>query len=1053
MDPILRVELLGHFRLSFKGRAITGLSPRHQSLLAYLILNQHNPQLRTQIAFLFWPDSSDEQALTNLRRELHQLRHHLPQAEDFLVIDRRQLQWRAGPHFSLDVADFQSAVHLGSRAALEKAVKLYRGDLLPSCYEDWIVPERERLHGLMIEAYLRLIGWLEEDREYRLALEHAHDLLAHEPLHEGAYRALMRLHSLLGERAAALHAYHTCASLLGRDLGARPSAATQALYQRLLESDEPSQPTSIPPAGQPSTEAAYPLIGREQEWNTLRQTWGEAMLSGARCVVIQGVAGIGKTRLAEELLRWVAERGIAGARTRCYAAEGRLAFAPITEWLRSRSLRPGLEASEPLGLSEVARLLPELLREHPDLPRPPPLSESWQRQHFFEAVARCFLRDHRPLLLVLDDIQWCDPDTLEWLHYLLRSTPQAQLLLVATLRSEERRDNLALQTFLRDLRQWGRLSELELGPLNEIHTARLAAQVAGQPPDTSFSKELFRYTEGHPLFVVEMVQGGLPEFAHQLSPKVQGVITTRLAQLSSEAQDLVELAAVIGRDFTYGVLIEASDLDEKTLIRALDELWQRRIIREQGGLSYDFSHDLLREVSYTQTSPVRRQLLHRRVAQALELLYRENLDMVLVRLAYHHEQAGQLVKAVGFYSQAAQKAHHVSANEEAVRHLAKALSLLQQLPASRERDRQELSLQMALAPPLMTVRGYSAPQVEAVVTRMGELGRRLGQLDAVLYSVLGLQGVYYVRGNIRKSLDLAFEGQQLAKGYPKWLLISEWAIGGASLSIGALRQAKIHFERAITGYDSDFPINTVLGPDLAVFSRSWASHALWLLGYPEQALNHHRQALELAKGHKNPFNLLLAYAYGAILYQMLYERQEVLTCARRILELCAKYSFAYYRDWGLILSGWADADPARIRLGLDNLQTLEAGTRRPYYLGLLAETYVRLGKLEEAHSIVDAALANAAQNEDLWWSAELYRLKGELAASESYLCTALEIARTQESKALELRSAGSLARLWQEESRSNEARKLLEPIYGWFEEGLDTWDLHQARKLIQALST
>lgn len=1050
----LQIELLGHFRLSYNGVPVSGISTaRQQSLLAYLLLHRTYPQPRQQIAFVFWPDSTDEQALTNLRRELHHLRRALPKADKFLSSSGKQLSWNSDAAFTLDVSEFEQRCGQkeASRQTLEEGLVLYKGDLFPSCYDDWITPERERLHLLCVQAYERLVGMLENEREYAQAIQKTRQLLKLEPLHEAAYRTVMRLYALQGERAAALHAYHTCVSVLESELGAKPSAETQALYQSLLES------RSLASANKPTspTTGVYSLVGRQAEWTMLQQTWQQSASGKASCLIIQGEAGIGKTRLAEELLQWCRERDIATARTRCYAAEGRLAFAPVTEWLRSENLRKGLETLDAVWLSEVARLLPELSSQY-NLPRPRPLSENWQRQQFFEALARAFLKEQKPLLLVLDDVQWCDPDTLEWLHYFLRFDSQAKLLVVCTLRLEERQDNLPLQAFMRDLRQLGQLSELELGPLNEAETIELAAQVAEQHPDANISVELFRQTEGHPLFVVEMARSGLTEFAKtnsQLPPKVQAVIATRFTHLSAQARELVELAAVVGRDFNYGVLREASDLDEKNLVQALDELWQRRMIREHGTLSYDFSHDRLREVSYAEVSPIKRQLLHRRVAQALELLHKENLDAVSARLAYHYEEAGQTPKAISFYRQAAQTAQHISANEEAIRHLSKALTRLQQMPASLGRDREELALQSALSHPLMTVRGYSSLEVEVNVTRMGELGRRLGVQEAVINSVMGLQGVYYVRGDIRKSLNLGFEAQHLAEGYAEELLVSDWAVAISLAGVGDLNQAKAGLEKAIAGYDPAHPINTVLGPDLAVFSHSYGAHVLWLLGYPEQALTHYHHAVEMAQSLQNPFNLALVYAYGAIFHQLLRDREGVLTCAREVLALCAKYGFAYYGDWGLILSGWADADTSRIRQGLENLQALGAGTRRPYYLGLLAEVYVQLGQVEEARSVLDAALATASQNEDVWWSAELNRLKGELSGAEACFHNALEIARTQEAKSLELRSAVSLAQVWHKQNRSLEALELLKPVYTWFSEGLATRDLQQAKKLIQSLST
>ena len=318
------------------------------------------------------------------------------------------------------------------------------------------------------------------------------------------------------------------------------------------------------------------------------------------------------------------------------------------------------------------------------------------------------------------------------------------------------------------------------------------------------------------------------------------------------------------------------------------------------------------------------------------------------------------------------------------------------------------------------------------------------------------------RGNLRatdqlcrKALELATESWRLAEGQPRWIPISEWALAISLAAIGTFKQAKTHFEQAIAGYHPQHPINTPLGPDLAVFSYAFEAYVVWLLGYPKQALNHYHRAVEIAQNLQNPFNLVLAYAYGAILHQMLQDREGVLGCARSLLELCAKYGFVYYRDWGLILSGWADSDTARIHQGLENLKAIRAEARWPYFLGLLAETHWQLGQSEEARSILGAARAMAAHREDALWLPELHRLEGEIAGgqvAEPHFLKALEVARAQESKSLELRAAMSLAKLWHSQGHTQQAYELLEPIYGWFKEGLGTKDLLQAKTLLEELS-
>lgn len=640
MPSELRVQMLGEFDLTCGGMRVSAVNtPRLQALLAYLILHRRAPQPRRHLAFLFWPDSTEAQSRTNLRHLLHELQHALPDAERVLRTDTQTMQWRPDGPCVLDVAEFETAIASGQEADLRRAADLYRGDLLPGCYDDWITPERERLRRMCAAALERLIALAENRRDISAAMIYARRLLEHDPCHEPAYRDLMRLYALNGDRAGALHIYHTCVTTLRRELGVPPDAATRALHEQVLSVDA----TATAPEKRPVAVSIL-FVGRTAEWAQLQATWRVAAGGRPQMVLLVDETGIGKTRLAEELEVWAARQSILTASARSYAAEGGLPYAPVATWLRTRPL-PTLE---PVWLTELARLLPEILAAHPTLPPPEPLHQAWQRNRLFEALARGVLCCQRPRLLVLDDLHWCDRDTVEWLPYLLRFKSHAALLIVATLCMGETRTP-ELVALLAALRRDGLLTEIELGPLDAHETATLAGHLAGQPLAPPLIAPLFQGGEGNPLFVVEMLQAGLgradadqeqQRTAHaqemnatpgSLPVKVRQVIERRLAQLTPAGRELAELAAAIGRQFDLDVLGAAAELADETLVQSLDELWQRRIIREQGGSGYDFSHDRIRETAYNGVSLARRRLLHRRVAQALTRLHPEDASRLRSR--------------------------------------------------------------------------------------------------------------------------------------------------------------------------------------------------------------------------------------------------------------------------------------------------------------------------------------------------------------------------------------------------------------------------------------
>ena len=705
---MLRILLLGGFSITHESTPIEGINaPRLQSFLTYLILHSDTPQNRAHLAFVFWPDTSEKQARTNLRNLLYQLRHTLPNVDAFLEVNTHTVQWRPDAAYGLDVDDFFDAIRQGEIAiqqsdgnlaqeALMKAIDIYHGYLLPSCYDDWIMPFREKLYQAYLTGLGRLVTILEEQREYASAIHFAQQLLQNDPLQEETYRQLIRLNALNDNRVGALRAYHVCETVLQRELNVKPSQATREAYERLL--GEEGKPSLIP-----STTAISPVVGREGEWAQMLQAWWSVMKGqGPQLLLLCGEAGIGKTRLLDEMVQWATRQGLVNLRTNCYAAEGQLAYTPVITWLRSQPLT----AIEDVWLAEIARLLPEVLIQRQDLPKPGPLTEEWQRERLFEALARSIVGSCQPLLLTIDDLQWCDRDTLEWLHFLLRYDRSARFLILGAYRPEEIPIDHPLQSLLGTITAAGWVTEINLFPLDEIETHTLASLLTGEELAQEMAEFLFCETEGNPLFIVEMVRAGVldhlppknePAITSPLASKpdvasiplkVQSILMARINQLSPEALSLAWLAATIGQEFSFPLLLAASGRDEDTLINQLDELWQRRIVREQGIDAYDFSHDKLREVAYQTMSRGRRRMLHRQVAQALEAIHVSNLAPVSHQIAVHYERAGLTERAVPFYLIAAENARKVYANRDAKSLIQRGLAILATLDELDQQNNQ-----------------------------------------------------------------------------------------------------------------------------------------------------------------------------------------------------------------------------------------------------------------------------------------------------------------------------------------------------------------------------
>jgi DNA-binding SARP family transcriptional activator len=1080
----LEVRLLGRFELSIDGRPVPGISTaRVQSLLAYLLLHADAPQQRAHLAFTFWPDASESSARNNLRQLLHQLRQGLPDADRRLLADTSSVRWAPDAALSFDVALFERAVadaeaagrrgdEAQRRTSLERAVDLCQGPLLPSCYDDWIGPLRERLVRRCEGAVAALVRLLEEQREYASAVARVHHWLQHDPVDEEAYRWLMRLLALAGDRAGALQAYRQCADALQRELAAEPSAETVHTYERIRSAEAGLRPTGEGRAVGASTPS---LVGRQAEWARLREAWDRAAEGRISFALVTGDAGIGKSRLAEELLRWARSQGVAAASTRSYAAEGRLSLSPVSEWLRSGDLAPHVARLEDVWRVEVARIVPEVLVGGKELPRPAPMTEFGDRRRFFEGLARAVLAVPPPLLLLVDDLQWCDRETLEWLHFLVRFDPGAPILVVGTARSEELEPAHPLPALLRELRGASRIVEIALEPLDAAETAKLAAEIGGRAFDANAATRLYHETEGNPLFIVETVRaGGGPAAAPEhgipeLPPRAHAVIAGRLAQLSEHARDVAAAAAVIGRAFDSELLARVAG-DEEAVGRALDELWKKRIVREQGSSSYDFTHDKLREVVYAETSAPQRRRLHRRVAETLAAAHEADLGPVAAQLAAHYESAGLLDLAIPYYARAATVAREFYAHEEAVALARRGLDLLRGLPPSARRDGQELALLLVLAPSCRVTTGWASPQLGEVLDRALAVCDRVGTATQRAEILYGMQSFSIVAARLDRSALITEEMAHVLRDSvdsepPR---SASAMLAGVRLHIGRIQESCDDFEGLLQEADPGQlqRLQESQGLNYEVLARAWQAHALWSLGRPDTALDRATHALRLARQLGQPFNEAIAATYLALLQQLRADPVTFRRQAKEALDLAIEFRATYYRAWAHILVAYAETlerpealSISQLRGAIESFQQTGARLRVPYYLALLAEAHLRAGEADAGLAVLEEASACARDTNERWWDPELHRLRAELllrggadvVEAEAALGRALEIARGQRARSLELRAANALARAWTAAGRHAEARDLLGPVLASFTEGHATPDLEAARALLARL--
>ncbi|GBG06094.1 putative transcriptional activator domain protein [Paenibacillus agaridevorans] len=661
----LSFQLLGRLKMTLDGEELLEIPGKKAALLlAYLILAIDAAPGRKQVAFHFWPDSTEKQALSNLRKLLHDLRESVPIIDRYLKITPAFIRLNRELPFYSDVREFEQSAQGTTVRELCRAEELYRGELLPGFGEEWLVIKRDQLAQMYLTALDKLVSVLERQREYASALFFAQKLLVQDLLREETYRTVMRLHALNKDMAGVVQTFRKLHGVLHTELGIAPSEETLILYEGLTRNG-----SGISTALQ----SKVPLIGRIVEWANMLGAWKQIVSGGNAMLLLKGEAGIGKTRLAMEFKACLESLGIQTAFAGCYPSVRSLSYRPVVNWLRS--LPP-----PKLGfvwLSELARLLPELLEQYPDLPKPSPIQEKWQLNQWFEAIERMLLASE-PLMILLDDIQWSDEETLQFLSYLLRGDSKVRLLLVATMRTDEDTED-AVAHVLGELRSELKLIDIELTPLSRDETARLAVETVGDALADRHSTNLFAETAGNPLFIVETLRewqlsGDSGEI--RLSQVAKSVIENRLNRLSPVNRKLVSIIAAVGRPVSAAQLTMVTNMEEEVILARTEQLVQLKILQEAGDGNYVFTHDIVKETAYKLNNESRRRKCHRQIAEGLLAYNRVLIEPVAGEIAFHYELAGLDLEAIAYYEIAATAAEKIYANETKINYYRKLFSLM-----------------------------------------------------------------------------------------------------------------------------------------------------------------------------------------------------------------------------------------------------------------------------------------------------------------------------------------------------------------------------------------
>jgi predicted ATPase len=839
-----------------------------------------------------------------------------------------------------------------------------------------------------------------------------------------------------------------------------------------------------------------PLVGRQEELGLLLRSWEASKEGHGQAILIQGEAGIGKSRLVDALRELITGQNYLWVVHRCSPYHTQSALHPVIEqikralsWEREDGAALRLEKLERslagygFASGEVVPLIAALL----SLPLPKDrypalnLTPNQQRQMTLDAAAGWLLEEaeRRPVLQLWEDIHWADPSTVELLGMFIEQAPTAAMLNVVTFRPEF-------------VPPWGQRSHLLSLTLNRLERAEVEKVVFQLVQGNVLPDEVVTHitdkADGVPLFIEELTKtviesgllekrGGRYELDGALAElhipaTLQDSLMARLDRLP-DVRRLAQLGSVLGREFAYDMLCSLAAMDEPQLQDGLGRLVAAELLYQRGRppkSRYIFKHALIQDAAYQSLLKRSRQQCHGKVAEMLETQYPEFVSSQPELVAHHYTEAGSAERAIEYWKTAGLKALGRSASHEAVSHLTMGLNLIESLPRTRELARQELAMQMGLGPALLAARSFADPAVEQAFIRAIELCESLDDRPRACLATRGQQVYHLMRGETVQSLQLAERLLRLAEEDPDktYVVGGCHAVGQTRFLAGEFRSANEVLEKGAILFSRDpRQVDGWPGGQPGEQCRCYAAFSSWMLGYPQRALEHAAQALSISQAGGNRFSLANTEVFVAMAHVLQRDAEAAREHAETGITMAAELRTPVFgkmcralRGSALAMQGEIDDGLAEMRRGIDEYRALGMQAWIVLILALHAEASVKRNDLSEGRRSLVEAASSAKGTGQLFWDAEIHRLEGELRvahrpagdeAAEICFQNALNTARAQAARSLELRAATSLGRLWRAQGRRADARDLVAPILGWFTEGFDTSDLKDAKALLDSL--
>ena len=850
--------------------------------------------------------------------------------------------------------------------------------------------------------------------------------------------------------------------------------------------------------GSNHSEALTPFVGRIDEIELLVKLWERTKRPEGQVALISGEAGIGKSRLVEALHEALSNERHVAVRYQCSPYHTNSPLRPVINQIefsagferddnpqtRLAKLETFLNSSSAASNSDFA-LYGDLLSipgaaRHPIAEMTPRKS----KELTISALIRYLLKlsESRPLLLIVEDAHWIDPTTLELLDRLIQDMHASKVYVLVTTRPDF-------------VAPWGDLpnsTNIRLNRLSREHCAALLRNMTdGKELPIEVHEHIVSKTDGIPLFVEELTRtvlesgimaeqddrftmsGALPTLA--IPATLQDSLMSRLDRLGS-SREIAQIGAALGRTFPHQLIAAVAPISEAALRNSLDQLTAADLIYRRGeppDATYIFRHALVQDVAYESLLRSRRSQLHSRISDVLTGQFMQSVETEPEIMAHHLARAGRIEEAIAYLRKAGERAIRRSANVEAIRHLQRGLELLKQLPESSERQQVQLGIDVILGQALIAGRGYAASETRDVLLRAKELLHVLTEPSdrfAVLY---GIWACYYVGGEVRLQQAAASEFLAAAEKADDTaaLCIAHRALGTTYVTMGEFATGRWHLEQARSLYDPDrhLRFRYQYGQDIGTTALCYLCWALWHLGQTQRASEVAREAIAYAEKLDHPHTTAYAVCHARGMMDMFRrDASETVAYTDEVIALCNEHGFPFWAAGAQIMNGWAKCKQGQIE---DGIATLESGLNKwrrtgarlwlPMFLASEAEACAAVGKLDQAMEGIEQAIEVASETGERWAMAEILRIKAELvlaidsgarAQAEKLLLESMDIARAQQARSFQLRTACDLARLWQLSERTTEAAALLRESIGQFSEHVDSADMMPARSLLNSIT-